>query len=164
MEAIHNDSFIFAEDYNSFLEQGFKFCVKGDWEYLDSIDPWSGMPNAQGKIHFFTDRAEAEAYAKTQHLEFNQFVHPDVEEMSHKETCAECEARIAAAEKARADKKKQREVEKANALGMSLEEYQAFKKEESKKKRYAREIASMKKEIAELEKQIAIKQAYLDNN
>lgn len=163
MKAIHNDSFISAKDYNNFLEQGFKFCVKGDWEYLNSKDPWSGMPNTRGKIHFFTDRAEAEAYAETQHLEFDRR-HPDVEEMSRKETFAEYEARIAAAEKEKADKKKQKEIEKANSLGMSLEEYQAFKKEDAKKKRYAREIAKMKEEIAEMEKQIAIKQAYLDNN
>ena len=58
--------------------------------------------------------------------------------------------------------KKQKEIEKAAALGMTEEEYKAYKKEEAKKRRYAREIKEKEEEIAKLKAEIAYRKKYLE--
>lgn len=78
---------------------------------------------------------------------------------------AEDNARYEAALKEIANKKaikKQKEIEKAAALGMTEEEYKAYKKEEAKKRRYAREIKNMEEEIAKLKAGIAYRKKYLE--
>ena len=78
---------------------------------------------------------------------------------------AENNARIEEALKEKANKeaaKKQKEIEKAAALGMTEEEYKAYKKEEAKKRRYAREIKEMEEEIAKLKAGIAYRKKYLE--
>ena len=78
---------------------------------------------------------------------------------------AEDNARIEEALKEKANKeaaKKQKEIEKAAALGMTEEEYKAYKKEEAKKRRYAREIKEKEEEIAKLKAEIAYRKKYLE--
>lgn len=78
---------------------------------------------------------------------------------------AENNARIEEALKEKANKeaaKKQKEIEKAAALGMTEEEYKAYKKEEAKKRRYAREIKEKEEEIAKLKAEIAYRKKYLE--
>jgi hypothetical protein len=52
-------------------------------------------------------------------------------------------------------RKANKELEKANAMGLTLEEYKEYKKEEARKKRYMAEIRKAKAKIEELEKTIA---------
>jgi succinate dehydrogenase/fumarate reductase flavoprotein subunit len=47
------------------------------------------------------------------------------------------------------------ELEKANEMGLTLEQYKEYKKEQANKKRYATEIRKAKAEIEELQKRIA---------
>ena len=145
MEKIINGTSISPEENNALLEEGFLFRVKGDWEIVEGIDGWSGMPNTKGNIHYFTNADEAEAYAAKQVWVFNPDVHGTVEAVSHMETRAEYEAKMA----------------KAKALNMTLEEYKAYKSIQAKKKRYAREIAELEAEIENLKKKIETKSNYI---
>ena len=95
MEKIINGTSISPEENNALLEEGFLFRVKGDWEIAEGIDGWSGMPNTKGNIHYFTNADEAEAYAAKQVWVFNSDVHGTVEAVSHMETRAEYEAKMA---------------------------------------------------------------------
>ncbi len=52
-------------------------------------------------------------------------------------------------------RKTNRELEKANAMDLTLEQYKEYKKEQAKRKRYECEIRKAKEKIKELEKTIA---------
>ena len=145
MEKIINGTSISPEENNALLEEGFLFKVKGDWEIAEGIDGWSGMPNTKGNIHYFTNADEAEAYAAKQVWVFNSDVHGTVEAVSHMETRAEYEAKMA----------------KAKALNSAIEEYKTYKSVQAKKKRYVREIAELEAEIENLKKKIETKSNYI---
>ena len=157
MEKIISGTSISPEENNALLEEGFLFKVKGDWEITAGIDGWSGMPNTKGNIHYFTNADEAEAYAEKQMWVFNSDVHGTVEVVSHMETRAEYEAKMAKAKSEREAKI----IEKAKALNMTLEEYKAYKSIQAKKKRYTREIAELEAEIENLKKKIEAKSNYI---
>lgn len=72
---------ITAKQNNELMDMGYNWKVEGDWFTLDTIDPWSGTPDVDGKLHFFTDYAEAEAYAMTQTWIFNNKIHSKVEKV-----------------------------------------------------------------------------------
>jgi hypothetical protein len=61
-----NKSFVNAEEKNDLYKAGYRYIVKGDYRILDSIDPWSEMPNTTNNIYAFTDKVEAEAFVVTQ--------------------------------------------------------------------------------------------------
>lgn len=85
-----NKWYINAEEKNELYKRGFRYIVKGDYKILDSIDPWSGMPNTTNNIYAFTDKAEAEAFAVTQIWVFSPDVHSSVEELpEHTKTWTE---------------------------------------------------------------------------
>ena len=157
MEKIINGTSISPEENNALLEEGFLFRVKGDWEIAKGIDGWSGMPNTKGNIHYFTNADEAEAYAAKQVWIFNSDMHGIVEAVSHMETRAEYEAKMAKANIEREAKT----MEKAKALNMTLEEYKAYKSVQAKKKRYARVITELEAEIENLKKKIEAKSNYI---
>lgn len=157
MEKIINGTSISPEENNTLLEEGFLFRVKGDWEITAGIDGWSGMPNTKGNIHYFTNADEAEAYAAKQTWVFNSDVHGTVEAVSHMETRAEYEAKMA---KVKAEREA-KIIEKAKALNMTLEEYKEYKSVQAKKKRYTREIAELEAEIENLKKKIEAKSNYI---
>ena len=115
------------------------------------------MPNTKGNIHYFTNADEAEAYASKQMWVFNSDVHGTVEAVSHMETRAEYEAKMAKAKSEREAKI----IEKAKALNMTLEEYKLYKSVQTKKKRYAREITELEEEIENLKKKIEAKSNYI---
>lgn len=157
MEKIIIGTSISPEANNALLEEGYLFKVQGDWEIADGIDPWSGMPNTKGNLHYFTDAKEAEEYAAKQVWVFNSKVHGKVEAVEHRETRAEREAKV---EKAKAEREA-KTIEKARALNMTLEEYKAYKNIQARKKRYTREIAEAEAEIERLKKEIEAKASYI---
>lgn len=72
------------------------------------------------------------------------------------------------AEKEKEERTKQRKIEnekrRAEENGMTVEEYRAYKKLQAKKKRYEREIAKFEEEIEKLQKAIAWKKKFLEEN
>lgn len=157
MEKVINGTSIAPEENNALFEEGFLFRVEGDWEITAGVDGWSGMPNTKGNIHYFTNADEAEAYAAKQTWVFNSDVHGKVEAVSHMETRAEYEAKMA---KIKAEHEA-KTAEKAKALNMTVEEYKAYKSVQAKKKRYAREIAELEAEIENLKEKIEAKSNYI---
>ena len=157
MEKVINGTSISPEENNALFEEGFLFRVEGDWEITAGVDGWSGMPNTKGNIHYFTNADEAEAYAAKQTWVFNSNVHGKVEAVSHMETRAEYEAKMA---KIKAEHEA-KTMEKAKALNMTVEEYKAYKSVQAKKKRYAREITELEAEIENLKEKIEIKSNYI---
>lgn len=148
--------FLRAEEKNELYKAGYRYIVEGDYKVLDSIDPWSGMPNTTNNIYAFTDKAEAEAYAVTQIRVFYRDGHAYVEELpEHTQTWDEYreeEARKKAEQKA---KKEANEARKAAEAGMTVEEYKA------ERKRIAL-VKKVTKEIAELEAELTRKKAFLE--
>ena len=157
MEKIISGTSTSPEENNTLFEEGFLFRVKGDWEIVEGIDGWSGMPNTKGNIHYFTNADEAEAYAAKQMWVFNSDLHRTVEAVSHMETRVEYETKMAKATSEREAKI----TEKAKALNMTVEEYKAYKSVQAKKKRYTREIAELEAEIENLKKKIEAKSNYI---
>lgn len=164
MEIVIEDTYVNAEKNNELFEMGFKFKVQGDWRIIEGTDPWSGMPNTTGNTHYFTDRNEAENYAKKQTWVFNDDIHGIVEKVTRKETHAEYEARIAEERKIKNEKRVCKEIENANALGITVEEYRILKKINTTKKRYEKEIAEMENKIAKMKIEITRKKNFLENN
>ena len=141
---------------NEMYARGFRFYCEGDYEVLDSTDPWSGMPNTTHNLYFFDNKEEAEAFASTQTWVFNSDIHATVKEVpKHRETWEEYVARV---EKEKADRKAKQtanEEKKAKEAGLTIEEYKAEKKHQSKVKRLEKEIESLKEELARKEKELA---------
>lgn len=155
MTKIEKD-FLRAEEKNELYKAGYRYIVKGDYKALDSIDPWSGMPNTTNNIYAFSDRAEAHAFAATQILVFTRDGHADVEVLpEHTQTWDEYREEEAKKKAERKAKKEANEAKKAAEAGMTVEEYKA------ERKRIAL-VKKMTKEIAELEAELARKKAFLE--
>ena len=74
-----NKDFVTPEEKNNMYEIGYRYMVEGDYRIVGGIDPWNGMPNVTNNIYAFTDKDEAEVFAKTQIWVFNHDVHAKVE-------------------------------------------------------------------------------------
>lgn len=83
-EYVYVGTLITAEEYNELFDKGYHYYVKGDYEDLKPIDPWSHMPNINWNIHFFVNKSDAEAYAARQTCVFNHNIHSEVKEMTTK--------------------------------------------------------------------------------
>ena len=153
-KVIENRCWIRAEENNQAMEEGYKYFVRGDFETLDSTDPWSGMPNVKQNIHLFDNREDAEEYAKNQTWPFNDEIHGEVIELEKEETRAEREERKAKEKAEKEARKLARDTAKAEAEGMTVEEWRAEQKRLAK-------IKKIEKEIAELEAEINRKKGYL---
>ena len=138
-------------------------------EMMTNKDYFSYMTGAHYHVEYAIIEAEnAKEAISIAHKKFlgmiiNEEYVKTVEELAAIE--AEDNARIEEALKEKANKeaaKKQKEIEKAAALGMTEEEYKVYKKEEAKKRRYAREIKEMEEEIAKLKAGIAYRKKYLE--
>ena len=72
------------------------------------------------------------------------------------------------AEKEKEEKAKQRKIDnekrRAEENGMTVEEYRAWKKLQTKKRRYEREIAEFEEQIKKLQNAIAWKKKFLEEN
>lgn len=145
-----NKGFVTAEEKNDLYEAGYRYIVEGDYEILDTIDPWSGMPNISKNIYAFTDRAEAEDFAVTQVCPFNSNLHASVDELpEHTQTRAEAleeQAKMAAERKA---KKEANEAKKATEAGMTVEAYKAECKRLARIKKVKNEIAALETELGQ---------------
>lgn len=148
-------SYIGPEKRNELYAQGYRYIVDGDYQTLNTTDPWSGMPDTTNNVYAFTDKTEAEKFAVTQIWVFNKDIHAKVKELpKHTETWQEFSERYAK-EKAEAKAKKEaKEAQKAANAGMTLEEYRKAKAHEKAKRK-------LEKEIAELEADLAKKKAEL---
>ena len=138
-------------------------------EMMTNKDYFSYMTGAHYHVEYAIIEAEnAKEAISIAHKKFlgmiiNEEYVKTIEELAAIE--AEDNARIEEALKEKANKeaaKKQKEIEKAAALGMTEEEYKVYKKEEAKKRRYAREIKEMEEEIAKLKAGIAYRKKYLE--
>ena len=141
-----------AEENNEMMEQGYKYMVEGDWETLNSTDPWSGMPNTTSNLHFFTDYDEAKEYADAQTWVFCHDIHGTVEELKREETRAEREER----EAREAEERKARKIARDLAKGITPEKRKAMnnlKRHEGTVKALEAEIERLKAEL-EVEKKI----------
>ncbi len=143
-----------VKEARELINEGYKFFVKCDFVTCGTIDPWSGMPNIDNNVAVFTNKAEAEACAAEQVWPFNPNVHGTVEELRWGETWDEMEERLAREKAERKAKREAKEAEKAAAAGMTVAEYKAAKAKAAKR-------AKLKKEIAELEAELAAKRAEL---
>lgn len=149
------DTYATAELLNELYNLGYRYITEGDYATLDTFDPWSGMPNTTNNIYAFDNKEEAEAFAEKQIWVFNDKVHAKVKEIPpHTKTWGEIAKEEAKAKAERKAKAEARKIEKAKAMGLTLEEYKA----EEKRKR---EIKIIKKEITALEKELAEKKTYL---
>lgn len=143
-----------VKEARELINEGYKYSVDCDFTTGNALDPWSGMPVVNNNVAVFTDKAEAEAFATEQIWPFNSHEHSKVEELRWGETYAEMEARVAREKAERKAKREAKEAEKAAAAGMTVTEYRAAKAKAAKRKQ-------LKKEIAELEKELAAKRAEL---
>ena len=115
-EYVYHGKFIAAEEYNELFDKGYHYYVEGDWEASESIEPWSGMPYVDGNIHFFINKADAEAYAARQTWVFNRDIHGEVKEMTTKwKTDAELAAEREKEKNIKRKKKLEKEVKKLQA-------------------------------------------------
>lgn len=150
MVKVINKNYIGAEFRNAMYAEGYRYYVRGNHRVLPTTDPWSGMPDVESDTVFFTDKAEAEAYAKTQIWVFNPDITATVNTLKeHEETMEETHARLQReAEEAKA-KKLAKETAKAEAMGMTLDEYKKFKTLKARKAKLAKKIAELEAELAE---------------
>jgi len=103
-------------------------------------------------------------------IQINAFVGIGKAPQTDKEFKKFCDETLAEkkAEKEKEERTKQRKIEnekrRAEENGMTVEEYRAYKKLQAKKKRYAKEIAEFEKEIEKLQKAIAWKKKFIEEN
>lgn len=151
-----NDTVASPEELNELYAKGYRYIVDGDYQMLDSIDPWSGMPNIDNNLYAFDNKKEAEAFAVKQIWPFNSEVHATVKRIpEHTETWEETEARWAREKAEKRAKKDAKDAAKAAEAGMTVEEY---RKERNRK----REVRRTENRIDELEREIGELKAYLE--
>lgn len=145
-----------AKEFNEVYAEGYRFMCDGDYTTSKSIDPWSGMPEVEQNAYFFDTYEEAEAFAEKQKWVFNPDIHSTVYKVpEYTETWEEVKARQEAEKAAKKAKRAAAEKAKADAAGMTVEEY---KKAKAKKAT----ISRLEKEIAEMEKELARKKSVLE--
>jgi hypothetical protein len=144
-----------ADKLNALFKKGFRFYCEGNYRTTGRIDGWSGMPCVESDVFAFTTKEEADIFALTQEWIFDKNVHPKVYSIPvHTLTWDEYWGKENAKKEEKKTKKLAKETAKAEAAGMTLEEY---KKDKAKKAK----IRRLEREIAELEAEINEKKAYL---
>lgn len=146
-----------AEENNELLIKGFKWLCEGDYEIAEGTDPWSGLPNLNWTVNYFNSYAEAERFAKAQTHPLFPSYRFKVDEVQHKETLAESNAKKEAAKQKRA----KTEQNKAEALGFTVKEYRRYKYLKGKVNsslpdeitRLERELAKAKRSLAHYKKE-----------
>ena len=154
MKTMKNIGFVDAELNNKMYAEGYKFYCHGDFKVLNSIDPWSGMPNVDSNTYFFDTKEEANTFANANLYPFSNTPAVVRELAEHLDTWEEKKVKK---EKARIEakaKKLAKETAKAEALGMSLEEYKEMVKKEKKIKALKKDIANLESELEELKAEL----------
>ncbi len=150
-----NKQFINAEAKNDLYKAGYRYIVEGDFKILDTIDPWSGMPNTTNNIYAFSDKAEAEAFALTQIWVFNPDVHSTVEELpEHTETWAEYHERMIKEKAERKAKAYEKDAKKAAKEGITVEEFRTRRAKKAHIKKLQNEIEQLEEELKEKKKDL----------
>ncbi len=144
------------EGNNKAFEEGFRFKVNGNYRVLDTIDPWSGMPDLAHDTFAFDNEEEAREYAKTQIFPFTKKP-VEVWKLEHRETPRETQKRLEREKAEREAKKLANDKAKAEKLGLTLEEFKERRKKLARAKGLETEVERMEKEIERLKKEIARK-------
>lgn len=150
-----NKRYITAEEKNDLYKTGYRYIVEGDFETLDTTDPWSGMPNTTNNIYAFSDKSEAEALALTQIWVFNPDIHSTVEELpEHTETHAEYLERTAKEKAERKAKAYERDAKKAAKEGITVKEFRTRRAKKAQIKSLQNEIERLEDELKEKKKDL----------
>lgn len=138
-----------ANELNEAYAEGYRFACEGNFDTYGT-DPWSGMPNVSRDVFLFSDYAEAEQFSHSQIWPFSgEPMDTVIEIPPHTDTWAEVRAKE---EKAKAERKAKRlakDTAKAEALGMTLEEWKKMKSLERAFKGVNNRIAELEKELVE---------------
>ena len=149
--------YINAELNNALLEEGYKWCVRGELRGI-TIDFYG--ESYSYKNFYFNDKAEAEKFCKKQNKKYPQLGYKiSVEEVKRWPTSEDWAnwRKDQDQEKEKEVKKQKRlenEAKKAAARGLTVEEYRSKKAEERKAKARAKRVQEIKKEIAKLTKEL----------
>lgn len=152
------------EDMNALYSLGYRYFCEGDYKELETIDPWSGMPDTTNNVYVFTadEKEKAEAFAKTQHWVFNSSVTAKVKAIpKHTETATEYLARLDRAEAQRKATREANDKAKAEKAGMTLEEFKKERVRQANIKRAKTEIEKIEEELKYVKRKLARKKAYL---
>ena len=144
MKQIYNVQRMTYSNYCNYMEGGHNFSVEN--LHLEAESPEEAVK-----------MAEAEGYVVNKNY-VKTVAEIEAEEAARK---AYIDAEIAKVKAAEA-RKAQREAEKAEALGMTMETYKAYKKKVALVKKLPKEIASLEDDIERIKKEIERKARYLE--
>lgn len=137
------------ENYHNYMMGAFFYQVRK--EIVLATDPQEAVEIAKKK---YPDYNINEGYVKTvEEIEIEEKERTKKIEQERKEQEEK--------ERKTKEKKLQKELEKAQALGMTVEEYRKEQAKQRSIKRAENEIAKMKKEIEKLKREIAKKEKYI---
>lgn len=138
-----------ATELNEAYAEGYRFACEGNFDTYGT-DPWSGMPNVSRDVFLFSDYAEAEQFSHSQIWPFSgEPMDTVIEIPPHTETWEEKRVKEEKAKAERKAKKLAKDTAKAEALGMTLEEWKKMKSLERTLKGVNNHIAELEKELAE---------------
>ncbi len=143
MKQIYNVQRMTYSDYCNYMEGGHDFSVEN--LHIEAESPEEAVKMAEAEGYMVNKN-----YVKT-------VAELEAEEAARK---AYIDAEIAK-EKAAKARKAAREAEKAEAMGMTMEAYKAYKKKLAIAKKLPKEIASLEDDIERIKKEITRKKKYL---
>ena len=146
---------ISAELNNILLEEGYKWCVRGELRGI-TIDFYG--ESYSYKNFYFNNKEEAEEFCKEQNKKYPQLGYKiSVEEVKRwftAENWANWRKEQEKQKEAKKQKRLENEAKKAVAQGLTVEEYRSKKAEERKAKARTKRIQEIKEEIAKLTKEL----------
>lgn len=146
---------ISAELNNILLEEGYKWCVRGELRGI-TIDFYG--ESYSYKNFYFNNKEEAEEFCKEQNKKYPQLGYKiSVEEVKRWFTAEEWANWHKKQENKKEVKKQKRlenEAKRAVAQGLTVEEYRSKKAEKRKAKARVKRIQEIKEEIAKLTKEL----------
>lgn len=146
---------ISAELNNILLEEGYKWCVRGELRGI-TIDFYG--ESYSYKNFYFNNKEEAEEFCKEQNKKYPQLGYKiSVEEVKRwftAENWANWRKEQEEKKEAKKQKRLKNEAKKAAVQGLTVEEYRAKKVEERKAKARAKRVQEIKEEIAKLTKEL----------
>ena len=153
LKIIKNETLFFltsiADELNEAYAEGYRFACEGNFDTYGT-DPQSGMPNVSRDVFLFSDYTEAKQFSKTQLWPFNgQPMDKVIEIPSHTDTWEEIREKEEKEKAERKAKKLAKDTAKAEALGMTLEEWKKMKSLEKAFRDTNNYIVRLEKELAE---------------
>lgn len=146
---------ISAELNNILLEEGYKWCVRGELRGI-TIDFYG--ESYSYKNFYFNNKEEAEEFCKEQNKKYPQLGYKisveEVERWFTAEDWANWRKEQENKKEAKKQKRLENEAKRATAQGLTVEEYRSKKAEERKAKARVKRIQEIKEEIAKLTKEL----------